>query len=173
MGMAGKLNIGAGIAGLMTAYNLAKAGQRVLVTAGGTREPIDAVRYVGNRGNNLWRSYNLNEVNIFENGFVQEFTNAQRNLQINQANGLTGFANNGLPGQAALPIFDAAFGPRGAQGPLAAGSGYTNGTFVTLLQQGQAGRLANTLGGTAIYLCRMVGSTTTPWILRSSSSRRP
>jgi len=25
------------------------AGLRVLVTAGGTREPIDAVRYVGNR----------------------------------------------------------------------------------------------------------------------------
>jgi hypothetical protein len=116
------------------------------------------VRYVGNRGHNLWRSYNLNEVNIFENGFLQQFTNAQRNLQINQANGLSGFANNGLPGQAAIPIFDAAFGPRGGQNALPAGSGYTNGTFVTLLQQGQAGRLANTLGGTAIYMCRIVGS---------------
>lgn len=115
-------------------------------------------RYVGNRGNNLWRSYNLNEVNIVENGFLQEFTRAQRNLQINQANGLTGFANNGLSGQAALPIFDAAFGSRGGQGALAPASGYTNGNFVTLLQQGQAGRLANTLGGTPIYLCRMVGS---------------
>ena len=25
------------------------AGKRVLVTAGGTREPLDAVRYIGNR----------------------------------------------------------------------------------------------------------------------------
>ena len=31
------------------------------------------IRYVGNRGNNLWRSYDFNEVNIFENGFLQEF----------------------------------------------------------------------------------------------------
>ena len=27
----------------------ALAGKRVLVTAGGTREPLDAVRYIGNR----------------------------------------------------------------------------------------------------------------------------
>jgi hypothetical protein len=31
------------------------------------------VRYVGNRGHHLWRAYDLNEVNIFENGFVREF----------------------------------------------------------------------------------------------------
>lgn len=116
------------------------------------------VRYVGNRGHNLWRGYNLNETNIFENSFLQEFVNAQRNLQINLANGRTGFANQGLSGQVPLPIFDAAFGARGSQGALPSGSGYTNGTFVTQLQQGQAGRLANSLAGNRIYLCRMVGS---------------
>jgi Carboxypeptidase regulatory-like domain len=117
------------------------------------------VRYVGNRGRNLWRGYNLNETNIIENGFLQEFRNAQRNLEINVANGRAGFANTGLPGQASLPLFDAAFGPRGSQGAVAAASGYTNGTFITQLQQGQAGRLANSLAGNSLYLCRMVGST--------------
>jgi hypothetical protein len=120
------------------------------------------VRYLANVGRNLWRSYNLNEVNIFENGFLQEFQRAQRNLAINQAAGVNSFANNGLPGQAALPIFDAAFGPRGTQPALAAGSAFTNGTFITLLQQGQAGRLANTMAGSAIYLCRMVGNNLSP-----------
>jgi hypothetical protein len=116
------------------------------------------LRYVGNRGHRLWRGYTLNETNVIENGFVQEFRNAQRNLDINVANGRTGFANGGLPGQVPLPIFDAAFGSRGAQAPVAAASGYNNGTFITQLQQGQAGRLAHTLASNSLYLCRMVGS---------------
>ncbi len=120
------------------------------------------VRYLANVGRNLWRSYNLNEVNIFENGFLNEFKAAQRNLAINQAAGINSFANTGLPGQAALPIFDAAFGARGSQAALPAASGYTNGTFITQLQQGQAGRLANTMAGSAIYLCRMVGNNLSP-----------
>ena len=116
------------------------------------------IRYVGNRGHNLWRSYDFNEVNIFENGFLDDFRNAQRNLAINVANGRTGFANTGLPGQVALPIFEAAFGARGSQPALAGNSGFTSGTFITQLQQGQAGALANTLAGTNIYLCRLVGN---------------
>src|SRR5207248_791662 len=103
------------------------------------------VRYLGNRGSHEWRTYNVNEVNIFENGFLDEFKRAQNNLAINTANGRAGFANNGSPGQAPLPIFEAAFGPRGSQPALAAGSGFANGAFVTNLQQGTAGALANTL----------------------------
>jgi hypothetical protein len=120
------------------------------------------IRYLANAGRNLWRSYNLNEVNIFENGFLEDFKRAQRNLAINQAAGVSSFANAGLPGQAAIPIFDAAFGARGGQGALPAGSGYTNGTFITNLQQGQAGRLANSLASNPIYLCRMVGNNLAP-----------
>lgn len=122
-------------------------------------------RYVGNHGFKLWRYYDLNEVNIFENGFLQEFKNAQKNLDINVANNRAGFANNSLPGQAPLPIFEAAFGARGSQAALPAASGYTNGTFLTLLQQGQAGALANALAGqngTSQYLCRMLGGTFGP-----------
>jgi Carboxypeptidase regulatory-like domain len=122
------------------------------------RDAAIELRYVANRGENIWRNYNLNEVNIFENRFVDEFRNAQRNLQINQAAGVSSFQNRGLAGQVPLPIFEAAFGPRGGQAALPAGSGYTNGAFINQLQQGQAGRLANSLAGNAIYLCRMVGS---------------
>src|SRR5207244_473733 len=121
------------------------------------------IRYVGNRAHGLWRFYNINETNIIENGFLQEFKNAQKNLEINTANGRTGFANSGLAGQLALPIFDAAFGPRGSRPAVAATSGYNTATFITQLQNGEAGRLANTLAGSGTnsfqYLCAMVGNT--------------
>jgi hypothetical protein len=115
------------------------------------------IRYVGNRGHHLWSSYDLNESNIVENGFLQEFQHAQTNLQVNTANGLNGFANNGLPGEFSLPIFETAFGPRGS---APAFNGFTNGAFLTELRQGEAGRMANTLAGSGEfrYLCAMVGS---------------
>ena len=96
---------------------------------------------------------------------MQEFRKAQKNLDINVANNRAGFANNSLPGQVPLPIFEAAFGARGSQAALPAASGYTNGTFLTLLQQGQAGALAYALAGqngTSRYLCRLLGSTFGP-----------
>jgi hypothetical protein len=34
------------------------------------------IRYVGNKAPNTWRAYNINEINIFENGFC-EFKNAK------------------------------------------------------------------------------------------------
>ncbi len=98
------------------------------------------VRYVGNQSKLAWRTSNLNEVNIFENGFLQEFKNAQRNLAINQAAGVNSFAEPGRPGQVALPIFDAAFGARGGAGrqsrPV---PGYASTGFITNLQNGAAG----------------------------------
>lgn len=122
------------------------------------RDAAIEIRYVGNRGSNLWRSYNINETNVIENNFLQEFRNAQRNLQI--ANN-TSFQNQGLPGQVALPILETAFGPRGSAAGVPLASGFTNGNFISWLQQGQAGRLANALagqGGEARYLCAMVGN---------------
>jgi hypothetical protein len=101
-------------------------------------------------------------VNIFENGFLQEFRNAQKNLAINTASGRAGFANNGLPGQMPLPMFEAAFGARGSQAALPAASGFTNAGFITNLQQGAAGALAGSLAGNSLYLCRMIGSPFSP-----------
>jgi hypothetical protein len=43
------------------------------------------VRYAGNRGVRLWHTFNLNEVNIFENGFLTQFQSAKRNLDLYRA----------------------------------------------------------------------------------------
>ncbi len=125
------------------------------------------VRYIGNKSSHMWHYQNLNEANVFENGFLPQFVQAQNNLTVNQASGKGAtFANNGLPGQGALPIFDAAFGANGSFAPLAASSGYTNSTFITDLQQGLAGTLAGSLASTTStspgYYCRLVGSNFSP-----------
>ena len=43
------------------------------------------IRYVGNRTVDGWLSKEINEVNIFENGFLKEFQDAQNNLAIFRA----------------------------------------------------------------------------------------
>ncbi|MEK6321815.1 MAG: TonB-dependent receptor [Acidobacteriota bacterium] len=104
-----------------------------------TKDTVFEARYVGNHSIGLGRSYNLNETNIFENGFLQEFIAAQKNLAISIAAGAgSNFRNQGLPGQVALPIFQASF-----LSPTS--TSFANATFVSLLQQGQAGSLANQL----------------------------
>jgi hypothetical protein len=100
-------------------------------------------RYVGTHGTHLWRQYNYNEVNIFENGFLDTFKAAQNNLAIfRRANpncGQTGspacnYGNSNLAGQVDVKLITT---------PL----GGTDSTTTTLLQQGQAGRLANNIAG--------------------------
>jgi hypothetical protein len=61
------------------------------------KNTVIEVRYVGNRGSNVWHTYNLNEVNIFENGLLE--LNAQQN-EASTAEWSDGLANNG-PGPAA------------------------------------------------------------------------
>jgi carboxypeptidase family protein len=140
------------------------------------------VRYVGNQSKLAWRTVNLNEVNIFENGFLKEFKNAQQNLNIyrsaNPNCGQTGqpackFANSGLSGQVALPIFDAAFGPRGGVGAIVANSGYANPAFITNLDNGAAGALANTLATNRDYVCRMFGNTFSPCLRINQNYNAP
>jgi hypothetical protein len=152
--------------GMVQAWNFGV--QRLL-----TKNMVIEVRYLGNRASNVWRTYNLNEVNIFENHFIDDFRNAQQNLAINLANNLTGFANNGLPGQVALPIFEAAFGARGAQPALPANQTFTNGTFIADLNQGEAGRLAARLSSSQANFCRMVGSNFAPCATRNFSAPGP
>ncbi|MBS1786804.1 MAG: carboxypeptidase regulatory-like domain-containing protein [Acidobacteria bacterium] len=52
-----------------------------------TKDTVVELRYVGNRGVKQWQQYNLNEVNLIENGFLKEFRLAQANLQANLAQG--------------------------------------------------------------------------------------
>jgi hypothetical protein len=103
-------------------------------------------RYVGNHAIKVYRAVNFNEVNIFENGFLTEWNNAKKNLDINIANGKgSTFANNGLPGQFALPIFTTLFSG------LAASSGFTNTTIVNNLNLGNIGASALTLANSSTY----------------------
>src|SRR5205823_5216237 len=105
-------------------------------------------RYVGNRSLRQWITINPNEVNIFENGFLNEFQNAQTNLSLN---GGTTFADNtGAPGVVPLPIMDAAFSNDASQ--------FTNNTFMNFLQTGQAGAFAGSVATNAQFFCNMVGS---------------
>jgi hypothetical protein len=120
------------------------------------------VRYLGHRTLHQWISTNINEVNIFENGFLKEFQNAQSNLKICMANAgcaaNPSFANMGLPGQVALPILSTAFGGASA-------GDFTNSAFITDLNQGAAGALAGALiypNGNANYICNLVGSSLSP-----------
>jgi hypothetical protein len=129
------------------------------------------LRYVGTQTHLAWRTSNLNEIDIFSNGFLQEFNNAKRNLDLfRAANPNCGqpnqpvctFANSGLAGQVNLPIFSAAFGQRGTLTPIAAASGFANSAFFTNLDNGEAGNLANTLATNQNYVCRMFGNSFSP-----------
>jgi len=110
------------------------------------------VRYNGNHTLHQWLGVNPNEVNIFENGFLKDFQNAQLNLA---ASGGSSFSSSyGHP----TPILDAAFGGANA-------ADYTNGQFITYLNTGQAGAFASNLtgvSGTVPYFCNLVGASFGP-----------
>jgi hypothetical protein len=70
------------------------------------RSMVVEARYVGTRSRDNWQTIDYNEINIFENGFLNEFRAAQANLQANIAAGRgSTFAFTGAPGTAPLPIF--------------------------------------------------------------------
>lgn len=99
------------------------------------------VRYVGNHAIKNYRAIDFNEVNIFENGFLQEFLNAQKNLALN---GGTSFAP-GAAGTVALPTLSALFAG------LSAANGFASSTFITNLNNNNVGAMAFTLANSATY----------------------
>lgn len=108
------------------------------VQRGLTRNMAVEVRYVGTRSRQQWTTYNYNEVNIIENGMLDEFKKAQANLQANVAAGLAsqGFKYRG-PGTGTVPLPNifAYFQPSGdPNNPTAYTSGlFTNATFLNPL----------------------------------------
>jgi hypothetical protein len=98
------------------------------------------VRFVHTASHDRWTLTNLdgqrnyNEINIVENGFLDEFRLAQQNLVANIAAGMSnqGFKYTGAPGTAPLPIFLANLsGSAQKDNPAAyTGSGWTNSTLV-------------------------------------------
>ena len=99
------------------------------------------VRYAGNHAIKIYRAVDYNEVNIFENGFLQEFLNAQKNLA---ARGGTSF-QPGPAGTVPLPILSTLFAG------LPAGSAFTSSTFINNLLQNNVGAFASTLAFSPTY----------------------
>jgi hypothetical protein len=107
------------------------------------RDSVVEFRYTGNHGVHLWRSYNLDEVNILENGFLNEFKAAQNNLRIARGGditkntGVNNWGNQGLAGQQNVPILQTAIGNT------------TDSTLAGQLLLGQAGGAANNIATNA------------------------
>lgn len=100
------------------------------------------VRYAGNHAAKLPRTTDINEVNVFENGFLQEFLNAQKNLQIN---GGKTFAP-GAAGTVALPIFSTLFAG------LSASQGFASSSFIQQLNTQAVGSMAFSLANSTTFL---------------------
>lgn len=110
------------------------------------KNTVMEVRYTGNHGTDLWRLYGLNEINVFENGFLNEFQIAQNNLtiarggDITKNTGVTNWGNQGLAGQRNVPIMQTAIG---------------NTTDTTTAGQLMLGQAGSTASGIATNLGRM------------------
>ncbi len=125
------------------------------------------IRYSGNRTLHQWISLSTNEVNVFENGFLNQFKAAQQNLKINQAHGINSFANNGFAGEQATPVFNAAFAGESSGGPGVPFTDYGSTNFINDLNTGQVGAFASALSGISgpvPYFCNLVGSSFTPCV---------
>jgi carboxypeptidase family protein/TonB-dependent receptor-like protein len=113
------------------------------VQRGLTRTMAIEVRYVGTRSREQISTYNLNELNINENGFLNEFRLAQANLlsHISAGCGITGqpacsFAYRGPgTGTSPLPTYLAYLNGSRDTGNAAAyaGGNWTNATFINPL----------------------------------------
>ncbi len=110
-------------------------------------------RYVGNRAVKQYRSFNINELNLYNNGLTTEFNNALQNYNVDVANGRTGtFAFNSLPGQVPTPILDKLFAG------LTAASGYGSSGFITNLTQNNIYSMFNTIRTSPTYRNNVTGA---------------
>ncbi|MGH7463111.1 MAG: hypothetical protein ACREMA_19050, partial [Longimicrobiales bacterium] len=112
------------------------------------------MRYVGNHGTRLWRQININEVNIFENGFLDEFKIAQENLAIARRTNPASNQFAGLAGQRPLSIIQTALGFN------------SDTTFATYLQRGQAGQFATDIAGNATRMANLTRAGYAPNLFR-------
>ncbi len=112
------------------------------------RDTAFEIRYSANHAIKLYRAVDFNEINIFENGFLNEFLRAQSNLAINTANGQPNSFANLFPalGTVPLPIFSSFF----ATG-VSNGNGFGNSTFISHLNNNNVGSIASTLAFSNIY----------------------
>jgi hypothetical protein len=114
---------------------------------------VGEARYVGNHAVKQYRLWNLNQLDLTNNGLEQTFLNAQNNLAINTANGKTGsFAFNSLPGQVATPILDTLFSG------VATTSGYGSSAFITDLKENLIYTMFNSIRTSPTYRTNVMGA---------------
>jgi len=106
-----------------------------------TRGWVVEARYVANHAIKLFRAFNFNEVNIFENGFLTEFLNAQKNLALN---GGSSFAPTCV-GCTATPTLGTLFAG------LSGSSGFSSSSFISNLNNNNVGTMAYTLATSSTY----------------------
>lgn len=96
-------------------------------------------RYVGNHAVKLLRAFDLNQIDILNNGLLEEFRLAQENLACNRSFGIESFADLsrfGIPCSVSMPILAAMDFPLG----------FTfSPTFTIPLDDGEAGEFAHQL----------------------------
>jgi len=108
-----------------------------------------SVGYVGNRGVQLTRGLDTNQVNIFQNGFLADFLRAQRNCELQGAT-LPGAGtplekctdarfNAGIAGSQALTVFPLL----GHQTVANRGGNLRDATVLNLIKQGQVAELVS------------------------------
>src|SRR5262249_40048220 len=114
------------------------------------------VRYTGNHGLKEWQRMDINEVNLFENGFLGQFYQAKSNLFINRGcktswndcsnPSSTSFANAGLAGQGNIPL-------------IQTGLNYTTDTPVAnYLRQNRPGSVAGLIYSNATAMSRLTSA---------------
>jgi hypothetical protein len=137
-----------------------------------TKDMALEVRYVGNRAAKLWGQYEIGEVNIFENGFLNEFKVAQRNQALCQANSAACIAAQAQAGIAASSRTANSYGNWGIAGqgniPIiqtAIGSAVDTNTF-TSISRGEAGRVAASIAQNVARMNALINNPTTAAIVK-------
>jgi hypothetical protein len=120
-------------------------------------DTVGEIRYVGNHGVKLLRGIDINQVVIFNNGFLEDFKRAQNNLALSTALNVTNAAiaaspayNPAVAGSQQLTVF-----PKIGRGGFYTSAAQTalNATLVNLISQGQVGELVQTYSASrTIYL---------------------
>jgi hypothetical protein len=97
------------------------------------------VRYVGNKGTKLWRGFDLNQVILDDNDFLDDFLRARSNgfLALQRNGAFNPAFNPGIEGSQALTVFP----------NLALGGLLTNTVVRSLIQRGEAAELGATYYG--------------------------
>ncbi len=97
---------------------------------------ILSASYIGNRGTDLLRAIDYNQILYNANGFLPDFLRAQNNAALSQAAGgsYNGSYNPAITGSQPLTVFPL----------LSSGGLLTNSTIQNYLRTGQVGELANT-----------------------------